>query len=293
MPAIALALIRANPGQPRKHFDAKLLDELADSIRENGLLQPITVRPVADGRYEIVAGERRFRAHQRLVERGFADFADVVANVVEMDDVTRDVNAIIENLQRADIRPLEEANAFQRILETGMSAKELAKKLGISQPWRITDRVALLKLTPEIQKLLDTGNLSLEFANHVCLVPEAKQAVLLKMINSGQINGTKAIRAAVEAIKQELSQTDIFGDSAPKASEAEICTVNAMETKIETIARLASAGWKDGECIVATKVSRDRARLMADKLMATRTGLLTMERELRAVAVQAEIALAA
>ena len=289
---IPLAAIVANADQPRKIFDAAPLADLAASIEASGLQQPITVRPIPprpDGAaYEIVMGERRFRAHGLLVARGLAQFASIACHVVEMDVITRDIAAIVENLQRADIKPMEEARAFARMLAHGLSVVDLGKKLGMKQAWRITERMELLKLTPQLQTLTESGNLPVEMARWIATVPHDKQAHVAQMVARGQLTGTKAVRAACEAINQELSQTDIFGDSAPKVSEADVATVNAMEAKIESIARLAALGFKDGECIVATKVSRDRARLMADKLTAIQSALLHMDRQLRQAAARVD-----
>src|SRR5688500_8476228 len=105
---IPLTKIRANADQPRKTFDPVALRELANSIRMNGLLQPITVRPTDDGMFEIVAGERRFRAHELLGAK------TIDCNVKTMDVLTRDMSAIIENLQREDVWMMEEAAAFGR-----------------------------------------------------------------------------------------------------------------------------------------------------------------------------------
>ena len=120
-----------NPDQPRKVFDEKKLQELAASILEQGLLQPIRVRRDRDGRFMIVAGERRYRA--LLV--GLDSIAVVVADNDEVAD-----QAIIENLQRADITPLEEARAYQKRLDAAYSVEQLAVRLGMKQPWRIIER---------------------------------------------------------------------------------------------------------------------------------------------------------
>jgi ParB family chromosome partitioning protein len=295
---LRLSDITPNPDQPRKTFEPKALDELAASIRENGLLQPITVRPIRNHKedepaFEIIAGERRWRAHCRLVELGHEDFATVLCNVKDMDDLTRDIAAIIENLQRVDVRPIEEARAFQRMLDLGMAKEELAKKLG-RQVWRIDERTRLLNLEPTLLHLYESGNLPQEAASEISRLHDHEaQRKIAKLVSSGALSGYKAIRTAVDAVIDAKTQADIFGDAAPKVSEEDVQTINRMEAKIETMAKMAAAGWKDGECIVATKVSRDRARLMADKLKAMRDSLAHMERELRMAAAQADVVLEA
>ena len=102
----------------------------------------------------------------------------------------------------------------------------------------------------------------------------------------------KALVSAIDTIIEGTTQSDMFGEEAPKASDEDVAVVNSMEAKIDRMATLAAAGWKDGECLVATKVSRDRARLMADKIKAMRGALSVMQRQLEAAAAQAEIVLA-
>jgi ParB family chromosome partitioning protein len=290
---IPLDEIVPNASQPRKTFDPKQLEELAESILMNGLAQAITVRPIESGeegsRYEIVMGERRWRAHKLLVEKGHEAYAFVRCNVREMDARTRDMLALLENMMRADVSPLEESNAFQRMIDLGETAESLARQLG--RPlWRIEERLRLQKLDPEIRKLCEGG-----FDHHVAqeiarLPTHSEQRRLTKLWNAGTIKGFAALKAAVGAILDKATRSDMFGD-APKVSDEEVETIRGMEARIERMAALAAAGWKDGQCVVAVKVSRDRARLMADKMAAMRSALFAMESQLRAAAAQAEIVL--
>ena len=288
---ISLTKITRNPKQPRKEFDEQELRELADSINENGLSQPITVRPLPkdDPRweqgivYEIVMGERRFRAHQLLG----AD--DILAHVKRMDADEMQIAVIIENLQRADISPLEEARAYQERLDAGMTVDQLARAVGLkSQPWRILYRTRLLKLAPEHQTLLGAGALSLNAAQEIAKLPPPMQTRVVQRINLGMIKGDAQVSAAVNALIDGLTQSDIFGESA-KASESDVQIVSRMERKIEDVEKLVAQGWKDGECVAATKVDPGRAGVMADKLEHIRKALYAMERELRTVSVQAEL----
>ena len=287
---LAHDLIVPNPDQPRKTFDRKELEDLAASIRENGLFQPITVRYIGDGMHEIVAGERRWRAHGILIAQGYQPAKMVPCNVVKMDETTRDIAAIIENLQRVDVMPLEEARAFQRMVDLGMEPEQLAKKLGRSL-WRVEERLRLMRLDPQIIKLCE-GGFDHHVAQEIARLPSHRdQMAMTQMWNRGTISGFKALKAAVAAKIDGLSQSALFGEEAPAATEEQTAQVRTMETKIERMAALAAAGWKDGECIVAVKVSRDRARLMADKIKAMRGALLAMEGQLREAAAQAEIAM--
>ena len=114
---IPLDQIVPNPDQPRKHFDEQALRELAGSIRARGLKQPIAVRPIGDGTYQIIMGERRWRAHCLLRDEGELEDPTILANVRKATDEEMAIDAIIENLARVDLTPLEEARAFQRMLE--------------------------------------------------------------------------------------------------------------------------------------------------------------------------------
>jgi ParB family transcriptional regulator, chromosome partitioning protein len=288
---IPLEQVAPNPDQPRKLFEQGKLMELAASIRNNGLLQPITVRPMPEGVYQIVAGERRWRAHVLLKEQGQLPEGSILCHVRRMDDEQRDIEAIVENLARSDVTPMEEARAFKRLLDTGMTEEELAAKLGIQQIWRIRDRVRLLNLAPEFIKMFEGGHLTAEAVYEISrLERHADQTKVVQMIARGQLTGYKAVKAAVGAILDGLTQVDIFGSSeAPKVTEAEVEVVNRMEQRIIRIADMVGSAWKDGECIIARKVSPDRARLMADKLRAMRSAVLTMENELRTAAAQGEL----
>lgn len=286
MTKIPLTRITPNPEQPRKLFEVGKLEELAASIRENRLMQPIKVRPKGRGRYEIVAGERRWRAHLLLAERGQLPEGTIEAIVEDIDDRQRDIEAIVENLQRADVTPMEEARAYRRLVDQGMTEAELATKLGIKQAWRISDRLRLLNLAPEYIKLLESGNLSLEAVYEVSrLTRHADQTRIIQLINRGKLSGYNAIRAAVLAILDDgEAQHEFF--SAPKATPAELRTVSSMEAKVEQVARMVRAGFDDNEVVIAKKVAPDRARLMADKLGLIRKHCLMMENQLRRAAAQ-------
>lgn len=285
--SLPLALVRPNPDQPRKKFDAKGLDELAESIRVNRLMQPITVRPIGD-EYQIVMGERRWRAHCLLQERGLLPTATIDAHIREMDEIQRDVEAIVENFAREGITPMEEARAFKRMIDAGMTVPELARRLGMQQAWRITDRLRLFNLAPEFMAMFEGGQLAAEAVYEISrLESHADQTRLVQAINRGQLSGYNAVRAAVAAIQDGLDQVDIFGAGVVKASAEEVEVVRTMEAKVEKVAQLVSAGFKDGEVVVARKVSADRALKMAEQLKLIRTHVLLMENQLRRAAAQA------
>ncbi len=154
-------------------------------------------------------------------------------------------------------------------------------------------RVRLMNLDPSIVKLCESG-FDHHVAQEIARLPHHRdQIALTQLWNRGAIVGFKALKAAVAAKIEGMSQSDMFGEAAPRASDEDVDTLRGMEAKIERMAQLASAGWKNGECVVASKVCRDRARLLADKIKAMRAAMFVMEGELRAAAAQAEIVLEA
>ena len=147
-------LIHASPNNPRKHFADADLDDLANSIREKGLLQPIVVRPRADGEYEIVAGERRWRASQR------AGIHEVPVLIRELNDGEALEIALIENIQRSDLNPLEEARAYGLLLEQfSYTQQQLADSVGKSRS-HIANTLRLLTLPDTVRSLIEDGKLT-------------------------------------------------------------------------------------------------------------------------------------
>jgi ParB family chromosome partitioning protein len=159
--------ITPNPRQPRQVFDEEALDELADSIRAVGLLQPVVVRAVMPGHFEIVMGERRWLACQRA---GLAHIPAIVRKTRD-DDLLRD--ALIENLHREQLNPLEEAAAYQQLLDDfGVTHDELARRVGRSRP-HISNTLRLLQLPPDVQRRVAAGVLSAGHARALLAVQDA------------------------------------------------------------------------------------------------------------------------
>src|SRR4051812_11234464 len=164
---LPVASIRANPRQPRQVFDEDALAELVHSIHEVGLLQPVVVRPAGDEQYELVMGERRWRAAQQA---GLVTIPAIVRETGD-DDLLRD--ALLENLYRADLNPLEEAAAYQQLLDDfGCTHDELASRIGRSRP-QISNTLRLLKLTPAVQRRVAAGVLSAGHARALLGVDDA------------------------------------------------------------------------------------------------------------------------
>ncbi len=151
---LAVESIAPNPFQPRTRFDEGALNELADSIRATGVLQPLLVRRVARGEYQLVAGERRLRASQ------LAGLVRVPAIVKEFDDRAMMEVALIENVQREDLNPIEEARAYQALVEkVGLTHDQLSERVG-KQRATITNALRLLSLPPEVMDMVSRGTLS-------------------------------------------------------------------------------------------------------------------------------------
>ena len=164
---LAVTDIRPNPRQPREVFEEEALAELVASITEVGLLQPIVVRPAVGGGYELIMGERRWRATQQA---GLDTIPAIVRDTTD-DDLLRD--ALLENLHRAQLNPLEEAAAYQQLLDDfGCTQEELSRRIGRSRP-QISNTLRLLKLSPAVQRRVAAGVLSAGHARTLVSVPEA------------------------------------------------------------------------------------------------------------------------
>lgn len=151
---IRIGEINPNREQPRKEFDNEALAELADSISQHGILQPLLLRPLVSGGYRIVAGERRWRAAR------MAGLSEVPAIVRDMTDTEEMLFALIENLQREDLTPLEEARGYKTLIETqDFTQDEVSKTIGKSRP-AVTNALRLLNLPEDIQQLLEEGRIS-------------------------------------------------------------------------------------------------------------------------------------
>ena len=154
--------------QPRKAFDPEALEELAESIRQHGILQPLTVRRLQSGYYQIIAGERRWRAAR------MAGLSEVPVVVLEADDRTVMELALVENLQRQDLNPMEEAEGYQRLMkEYGLTQEEAAARVGKSRP-AVANALRLLLLPEEVRSLVEDGTISAGHARAILSLPAAR-----------------------------------------------------------------------------------------------------------------------
>ena len=162
------AEIRPNPMQPRRTFEEAPLRELAESIRRHGILQPLTVRRLSSGYYQIIAGERRWRAAK------LAGLTEVPAVIIEADDRKVMELGLIENLQREDLNPIEEANGYKVLLdEYGLTQEEVAQRVGKSRP-AVANALRLLALPDPVHLLLEEGKLSAGHARAILAVPSGE-----------------------------------------------------------------------------------------------------------------------
>ena len=168
--AVSIPISQVEPGlnQPRKRFDPEALADLAHSIRLHGIIQPLTVRRLASGYYQIIAGERRWRAAKE------AGLSEVPALIIEADDRKVMELALIENLQREDLNPAEEARGYQSLMEDyGLTQEQVAQRMGKSRP-AIANTLRLLALPQDLMELVESGQLSAGHARAILAVPSGE-----------------------------------------------------------------------------------------------------------------------
>ncbi|MCB2112256.1 MAG: ParB/RepB/Spo0J family partition protein [Parvularculaceae bacterium] len=226
-----------NPTQPRRHFNDDAIEELASSIRVRGLLQPILVRPAGRDAYEIVAGERRWRAAQR------AGIHDVPVVIRELDDTEAAEIALIENVQRVDLNPMEEAAAYARLAEVyGRTQDEISKAVGKSRS-HIANMMRLMTLTPKCRKAVEEGALSMGHARALLGAAKPDDA-LGHVIKAGlNVRDTEAfVRKLNEAparkndrLAREPSKPSVPGkkDADTRALESDLAAALGLEVSIE------------------------------------------------------------
>ncbi len=179
---IPLSQIESCRAQPRKSFDQEKLEELADSIRQHGVIQPLTVRKLSSGYYQIIAGERRWRA-ARMTE-----LTEIPAVVIEADDQKAMELAMIENLQREDLNPMEEAEGFRALVANyGMTQEEAARRVGKSRS-AVANAMRLLDLSPALQELVTEGQLSAGHARALLPLSPGLRAEAAKAVIDGGLN---------------------------------------------------------------------------------------------------------
>lgn len=228
---IPLAVIFPNPDQPRKDFNEEKLEELSESIKNYGVLEPIVVTPRGN-RYMIIAGERRYRASL------LAKLKSIPVSIIDADDALVEELALLENIQRQDLNIIEEGKAYQRLLDRGWTVEKLTKKLGYKKTGPIYDRVSLLNLKPEYQGLTITGELSPLQAYEISRLPKSKQDMVFLKVRKGELNTYNKLYAFVTAMINLENQTEIFALSPLTENEREsISTFDGLVTSIERFIR--------------------------------------------------------
>jgi ParB family chromosome partitioning protein len=258
---LLVASIKPNRFQPREHFDEEALGLLADSIREVGVLQPVLVRPVGEGEYELIAGERRWRAARRV------GLQTIPALVRETDDAAALEQALVENLHRDGLNPLEEAAAYQQLIEDfGLTHEEVAARVGRSRA-TVSNTLRLMQLPPSIQKSLQEGKVSMGHARALLGSPDrAFQEQLAKQIVADDLS----VRATEEAVREHQggpngAAAPDNGGSAPTAGrklrppglvELEELLGDHLETRVKI-----SMGSARGKVVVEFSTLEDLERI--------------------------------
>ena len=218
---IDIDLIDPNPDQPRSRFDETRLEELAQSIRTNGLVQPILLRRIQGARYQIVAGERRWRAAQR------AGLHKVSAIVREIPDARLLELALIENIQRQELNPIEEALAFQKLIrDLGLTQDEVAKSVGKDRS-SVANYLRLLKLPAQIQRMIEDGSITMGHARALLAIDS--EDLQLKLANE-IVTGKLSVRDIEHRVKKLSEEPKIRESSTAVENDANI---RAAELKLK------------------------------------------------------------
>lgn len=226
-----ISKVEPRAGQPRVRFDPDQLEALAESIREHGVLQPITVRPLDAGFYQIIAGERRWRAAR------LAGLDEVPVNVIRVDDRTAMELALVENLQREDLNPVEEAKGYQTLIsEYGLTQEEAARRVGKSRPV-VTNALRLLSLPEKVLQMLEEGELSMSHARTLLEL----DSPALRLEAAEQMRGRQmSVREATALIKRmtrrpKAEKSTVAADGVDYVAEAELKLTKAVGHKVRII----------------------------------------------------------
>lgn len=229
--------IEPNHGQPRKNFEPEALSELSESIKEHGILQPLLVRPMADGSYRLVAGERRYRAAR------LAGLTEVPVTIREMTDEEESIFALIENLQRQDLNIIEEAEGIKTLIDTfGLTQEEAAKRVGKSRE-AVTNILRLLKLPEDISELVKQGKISMGHARALLSFEDKTEAsrVAQMVINDGiSVRDVERLAKSAQKVKKSpekrQKKRDTFYD------EVELALFGALGRKTKVFVSKGGSG---------------------------------------------------
>jgi ParB family chromosome partitioning protein len=226
--------------QPRHHFDAEPLEELAASIRAQGLIQPVVVRAIGPDRYELIAGERRWRAAQQ------AGLGEIPALVKAVPDQAVVAMALIENIQREDLSPLEEAQALSRLIdEFGLTHQQAAEAVGRSRA-AVSNLLRLLELPAEIKRLLDDRELEMGHARALATLPEARAVALAHVA----VEKRWSVRELEDAVRQSAGDPAKPAKPAAKPDPNIAALERDLAEKLATRVRLAHARNGRGKLVI-------------------------------------------
>ena len=251
--SVPISRIEPRQDQPRRSFDESSLAELADSIRQYGLIQPITVRKLESGYYQIIAGERRWRASR------MAGLTELPVRVIEADERLTTELALVENLQREDLNPLEEALGYKQLIERfGLTQEEAAQRVGKSRP-AVANAMRLLNLDPEVAQLVAEGRLSAGHARAIVALPEALQLTAAETALKSDLS----VRRTEEMVKKLLSAGE--AEAAPAQETVKVDYLGEVSKKLEKSlgrkVKLTESG-KRGKIVLEYYGSDDREALI-------------------------------
>lgn len=254
---ILVASVHPNPYQPRAHFDEQALSELADSIREVGVLQPVLVRPAGDG-FELIAGERRWRAARRV------GLQTIPALVRDTDDASALEHALVENVHRADLNPLEEAAAYQQLIEDfRLTHEEVAERVGRSRS-AVSNTLRLLQLPPSVQRLIQEQRISMGHSRALLGTPDRAFQEDLGRRAAAEDLSVRAVEAAVRRHESGSTQDAEAPTDAPAGRQLRPPGLLELEEllgdHLSTRVRV-SMGAKKGKVVVEFSDLSDLERL--------------------------------
>ena len=199
---LPIAKVEPRSGQPRTSFDEEALQELADSIAQHGVLQPVTVRALDGGYYQIIAGERRWRAAR------MAGLTEIPARIIEADDRKAQELALVENLQREDLNPMEEARGYRALMDDfGLTQEAVSTSVGKSRP-AVANALRLLNLDPEVAAMLENGLLSSGHARALLPLPAAAQPEAAKLVVSRGLSVRQTETLAASLLKEPAAKKE-------------------------------------------------------------------------------------
>lgn len=257
MEKLELSQIYPNPDQPRKHFSRSKLEDLAQSIKECGLLEPIVVVKRRNG-YMILAGERRFHAC-KMAGLKKAPVRVLSANRQKVAELS-----LLENLQREDLNLIEEANAYQGLLEMGLTMEELAQKMGFKQTWRIKERLNLLRLHQDYKDALVEKRLTPSQAQEISRLPHDKQHQLYDMIMQGKADTYNKLRSlANHLLVPPPEQTELAG---PELTEKEKAVGQKYDRMVERLVSFIKSSFDPEDLKVLPRVTGSNVSVNIEQL---------------------------